>query len=470
MDSDAGNSWSLVFLLILFILIKGIINACHHALVEVNDAKVRSMAEKDKKYNRLLDLISAPSEMLTAFSLCRIVLDSVILLTAFIMFSGYLNDFITDITGINIFGIQIHENIIEAVDGTSETVCIFILIAAYLIFILISSLVLNVFTEIMPVRFAEKNIDGLALKCVPFIHFIIIFFKPLKKLSSLFAFIFSKVFGLSTSDKKDTVTEEEILMMVEAGNETGVIEESQRTMINNIFEFGDSVVSEVMTHRTDIIAVDVNEKIHDIVYLAINEGFSRIPVYENNIDTIIGIICVKDLLCLVGCEHSEDFNIRDFMRDIMYIPETNKCSDVFETMTLKKAQMAVIVDEYGGTAGIVTMEDLLEEIVGNIQDEYDDDEREFEQISENIYTFLGSADPEDIFPKLGLEIPDNYNYDTMSAFIVDLLGKIPADDEMPSVKYGNVEFTVLIVEDNWISKIKAVVSDNEAESEPNETL
>lgn len=458
MDADGNNLWIFILILVLFILIKAFVNACHYALIEVNDSKVRSMAEKDKKYSRLLDLISKPSEMLAAFSVCRIVLDSVILLTAFIVFSHYLNGFMTDITGINILGMKIY----EAVDGTSETVYVITTAVSYLLFILIASIIINVFTEIIPVRFAEKNTDSLALKCVPFIHFIIAFFKPLRKLCSLFAFVFSKLLGLPTSDKKDVVTEEEILMMVEAGNETGVIEESQRTMINNIFEFGDSVVSEVMTHRTDIIAVDVNEKIHDIVYLAINEGFSRIPVYENNIDTIIGIICVKDLLCLVGCEHSEDFNIRDFMRETMYIPETNKCSEVFETMTLKKTQMAVIVDEYGGTAGIVTIEDLLEEIVGNIQDEYDDDEREFEKISDNIFTFLGSADPKDVFPKLQLELPENFQYDTMSAFIVDLLGRIPADDEMPSVKYKNIEFTVLIVEDNWISKIKAVIcKDNE---------
>ena len=144
------------------------------------------------------------------------------------------------------------------------------------------------------------------------------------------------------------------------------------------------------------------------------------------------------------------------MREAMYIPETNKCSDVFETMTLKKTQMAVVVDEYGGTAGIITIEDLLEEIVGNIQDEYDEEEQEFEKIDDNIYTVLGSADPEDIFPKLGLEIPDDFNYDTMSAFIVNLLGRIPSEDEMPSVIYENIEFTVLLVEDNWISKIKAV--------------
>ena len=136
----------------------------------------------------------------------------------------------------------------------------------------------------------------------------------------------------------EVVTEEEILMMVEAGNETGVIEESQCEMINNIFEFGDVKVSEIMTHRTDIVGLDVNDKISDIIYLAINKGFSRLPVYEESIDKIIGIIYVKDFLCLVGCEKPEDFSIRDFMREALYIPASNKCDEVFEIMTKKKVQ------------------------------------------------------------------------------------------------------------------------------------
>lgn len=447
MDSDGSQMWIFILLSIFFVLIKALLNACEYAVIEVNDSKVRSLAEHDRKYKKLLDLISNPSDMITAFSVGKTLLNICISFITLIAFSMPVYSFFADTFSINSDFLPLLK------------------IAVYIALALLNAIAVIVITEILPKRFTEKNIDSFAVKCVPAVRCIIKFFSPVKNISFGIAFVFSKIFGLSTSHKKDVVTEEEILMMVEAGNETGVIEESQREMINNIFEFGDSIVSEVMTHRTDIIAVDIGEKIHDIVYLAINEGFSRIPVYENNIDTIIGIICVKDLLCLVGCERSEDFNIRDFMREIMYIPESNKCSEVFETMTLKKAQMAVVVDEYGGTAGIVTIEDLLEEIVGNIQDEYDDDIRDFEKISDNTFTILGSADPEDIFPELGLKVPEEHNYDTMSAFIVDLLGRIPADDEMPSVKYQNVEFTVLLIEDNWISKIKAVVYNENSDDE-----
>ena len=256
-------------------------------------------------------------------------------------------------------------------------------------------------------------------------------------------------------------------MMVDAGNETGVIEESQREMINNIFEFGDSIVSEVMTHRTDICAADVESKIGDIVYLAINKGYSRIPVYENTVDNIIGMINVKDLLCLVGCEHSEDFTVKQFMRKAMYIPSTCKCADAFENMTKEKAQLAIVVDEYGGTAGIISMEDLLEEIVGNIQDEYDDEKADIVKISDDTYTISGDTNPDDVEEALGIEFPEGHNYDTMSAFVVDILGRIPDEDEAPAVRYGDFEFTVLLAEDNWISKIKAVRLKKNSENEEN---
>ena len=194
------------------------------------------------------------------------------------------------------------------------------------------------------------------------------------------------------------------------------------------------------------------------------------PVYDGSVDKIVGIIYVKDFLCLVGCENPDDFVITDFMREALYIPASNKCNEVFEIMTKKKVQMAVLVDEYGGTAGIVTMEDILEEIVGNIQDEYDEEEQEITKISENSYIISGAADPEDVLPVLHAKKPESREYDTMNAMIVDLLGRIPTESESPTVKYDDVEFTVMVVEDNWISRIKAVIQEtadekNESEEE-----
>ena len=265
---------------------------------------------------------------------------------------------------------------------------------------------------------------------------------------------------------KEAVTEEDILHLVNAGNENGVIEEQQREMINNIFEFDDIPISDVMTHRKELVAVDVKTEIAAVVELARKENYSRMPVYQNSIDNIIGVLNTKDLLGLIGCGDISDFSIRHFMREALFVPETAKCDDVLSDMSRKKMQMAIVVDEYGGTAGVVCMEDILEEIVGNIQDEYDEEEADVHRITDSLYTVNGHADPEDAIPAMGLELPEEMEFDTMSGFIVDLLGRIPEAHENPSVQWQNVRFTVLVMEENWISKIKAeILPQEKAESE-----
>ena len=254
--------------------------------------------------------------------------------------------------------------------------------------------------------------------------------------------------------KPDAVTEEDIIQMVEEGNETGVIEESQREMINNIFEFDDIVVSDVMTHRTEIVAVEVEEPISSVIHTVIQEGYSRMPVYQGNIDNIVGILMAKDLLCLAGQDNLEHYHIRHFMREVVFVPETAKCKHVLQEMALKKSQLAVVVDEYGGTAGIVSMEDILEEIVGNIQDEYDEEEKEFEKIDDNTYILSGNMTIYDVNKLLNAKIPEG-DYDTISGFLQDQLGRIPEDEENPIIETETVTYKIEEYEDKRILKIKA---------------
>ena len=241
-------------------------------------------------------------------------------------------------------------------------------------------------------------------------------------------------------------------------------------MINNVFEFHELSVSDVMTHRTDIVAVDIDAEISEAVYTAINSGFSRIPVYRDNIDHIEGVIYVKDLLCLIGTHSSESMTLKSFLRDAAFVPESCMCGELFKRFTAKKLQMAVAVDEYGGTAGLVTMEDLVESIVGNIQDEYDNEAEEITKISDNTYTISGTADAADVMETLGAPLPEDSEYDTMSGFITDLLGRIPEDGETPSVIYKNITFTVLLAEDMRIVRIKAVINKEEKEIEKNDEI
>lgn len=426
------------------LLASGALSVCRTAAVELSDQKLRAMAETDKRAARILALTERPAATLAAFSLLRTLCTIILTITSANFFHAPLSDGLSALLGSG------HEMLADVITGF-----------ALVLLILILSVSLGV---MLPKKIGENVSEETALRCGGAVRLVNAVFFPIAIIVRGLSLGIAAVFGMNKGHA-EAVTEEEILMMVDAGNEVGVIEESQRDMINNIFEFGDLTVGEVMTHRTGICAVQDGDKISDVVYLAINEGVSRIPVYSDTIDNITGIIYVKDLLCLVGSENTDDFRLSDFMREVIYVPETCKCDDLFARFTREKSQFAVAVDEYGGTAGIVTMEDLLESIVGNIQDEYDNEAEEFTAVSDGVYTIDGMAEPEETLEKLGLTLPDGKDYDTMGGFIVDLLGRIPEDGETPTVSYKNVDFTVLLTEDRRISRIKAVVKPAEEADE-----
>ncbi|MDE6728820.1 MAG: CBS domain-containing protein, partial [Oscillospiraceae bacterium] len=234
-----------------------------------------------------------------------------------------------------------------------------------------------------------------------------IFLAPLIWLNKGLSALLKKAFGANYAD----VSEEDVRDLVDAlakDEDEDSIEEQSAEMINNIFEFNDLTAEDVMTHRTNIVGVDINTiTLDDLIYLALDMGFSRIPVYEESVDRIIGIVIVKDLLCLVGKDGLEDFSIRDFLRDVSYIPESQTCPDIFKTLTSLRSGMAVVVDEYGGTAGIVTLEDIIEAVMGNIQDEYDDEKQKITKIGGEVYDVDGDADPEDVFELFGVTLPED---------------------------------------------------------------
>lgn len=280
---------------------------------------------------------------------------------------------------------------------------------------------------------------------------------PLIRLNKGLTALLRSALGANYAD----VTEDQVRDLVDAlasdDDEDG-IEENSAQMINNIFEFDNRTAADVMTHRTNIVGVDVNSiTLDDLIYLALDLGFSRIPAYEESIDKIVGIIIVKDLLCLIGKTDLSDFNVADFLRDVSYVPESCSCPDVFKTLTEMKSGMAVVVDEYGGTAGIVTLEDLIEAVMGDIRDEYDDEKQLITKIDENTYDAAGEADPEEVLGLFGVELPEGHEYETISGFVTDKLGYIPegADLVPPTVEYEGIMLAVVQVEDRNILKIRA---------------
>ncbi|MCH5193850.1 MAG: HlyC/CorC family transporter [Oscillospiraceae bacterium] len=446
MDSD-GHA-GLLFIIIAA-AVKAFLTVCETAVTEVDDRKLKK-ADGKKGRKTLQKLLEKPARLVTAFAVGR-TLTTVIIAYAAVFYC------LAPLTGA----------LEKAFGGDPDPgERVWYSFAAAVIILLCTVLLLTVFCDGIPKRLAsgesEKGSEKLACFCAPVVKYLVIILTPLTFLTALLV----KLFSPGASSEKDVVTEEEILMMVDAGNETGVIEESQREMINNIFDFDDVTVSDVMTHRTEVTAVKVGSEVSKVVNAAIESGFSRIPVYEDTIDHIIGIICVKDLLCLVGSEAAADAEVKSFVRDILYLPESVTCGEAFKRLTDNKMQMAAVIDEYGGTAGIVTMEDIIETIVGSIQDEYDEEEEELIKISDDTYTIAGTADPGRILPQFGIELPEDNGFDTMSGFVVELLGRIPEENENPSAGYENMLFTVLVTEDKFITKIKAqIISENIIEKE-----
>ena len=248
------------------------------------------------------------------------------------------------------------------------------------------------------------------------------------------------------------MTEEEIRMMVDVGEEKGAIEEEERELINNVFEFNDKVVSEVMIHRTEVYAVNIKSTISDILEDLDALKYSRIPVYEDNIDDIKGIVYTKDLIKYL--KKQKDVKMKTMMHDALYVSENKPINELFKDMQKHKVQMAVVVDEYGGTSGIITMEDILEELVGNIFDEYDDVELDYEILDDNTYLINGDVSIFDLKKILRIEIPEG-EYDTLSGYLIELLGRIPEDDENPVIETEKVTYKIEEYEDKRILKVKA---------------
>lgn len=439
-----------LLIIVIMLAVKAFFAACESALTEVDDRKIKLLAEKDKRAEKLAALTKSPAKLLMTFSLFRVL--SVIIIAVYAAVS------------LSPAAISISEKLAAAIAGNNANAAnIISAVAMPIIMIFPAWLIISAFTETLPKQLVLHKAEDFALRFSGVISFLFALLRPFTAAVSAITGGLLRLAGAS-EDMQEAVTEEEILMMVDAGNETGVIEESQRTMINNVFEFGDLTASDVMTHRTDIAAAEIGSSIGDVVNIAISTGFSRIPVYEDTIDRITGIINVKDLLCLIGSEDASAFELKSFMRDVCYVPESGNCDDIFKELTAKRQGLAVVLDEYGGTAGIVTTEDLVEAIVGNIRDEYDDESEDIVKISDGVYIADGTADPYKTLESIGISLPEDSDFDTISGFVISLLdGHIPTEDEKPVAHWDGAELAVLVTEDMVIKKLKITVPEKEKE-------
>ncbi|MEW6189884.1 MAG: hemolysin family protein [Actinomycetota bacterium] len=318
-----------------------------------------------------------------------------------------------------------------------------------------------VYGEITPKTFAAQNAERIALLVARPISLLCMALFPIARLFIFIANTFIRLFGGKTMKEGPFITEEELRTMVSVGEREGVIEEQEKEMIHSVFEFGDTVVREVMVPRMDMVCVDSNASLEEVLDLIAREKHSRIPVYEDTVDNIIGIIYSKDLLTQVAKGNAK-ISLKKLVRPVHYIPETKKVSELLRELQRRRQRMAIVVDEYGGTAGLVTIEDLLEEIVGEIYDEYDLEKVMIEQIDDNNIRVDARVNLDEVNEILGINLPD-FECDTIGGFVYNLVGKIPSEGE--KVDFEGLTFTVEKVIGRRISKILITKNPDKLESQ-----
>lgn len=338
--------------------------------------------------------------------------------------------------------------------------------AAVVVITFLVGFVTLVLGEIAPKSLGMQHAEKIALAVAGPVRFLSILALPAVKVVGFFSDLVVRPFGTHVRFTNPILTEEEFKMLVEAGEEEGVIEEEEKEMIHSIFDFTDTVARQVMMPRTDMHAAPVTSSLEDLLEIITTTGHSRIPIYEDNIDNIIGVVHAKDLLPVLA-QDKQYFDIRTVMREAYFIPETKDVDELLAEFKRGNIQMAIVRDEYGGTAGLVTVEDLLEEIVGEIRDEYDVEEPLIEIIDENNALVSARMSIDDLNEQMGFKIPESEEYETIAGFVFDLFGRQPLEGEM--VSWSSLDFYIDSVEGGRLQRIKVVRTDRPEETEDEST-
>ena len=315
---------------------------------------------------------------------------------------------------------------------------------------IVMTILVLIFGEITPKSIAKQNSESVALKVSKIINIVVKLFRPFIAIFTAISGLFIRILGGDPKATEPFITEEELKTMVGVSEEEGVLEDVEKEMIFNVFEFADSQVKDVMVQRVDVVAVDINATYDEVINIIKTEQFSRIPVYNQNIDDVIGILNVKDLI--IASQSKENFKISDYMREPYYTFEFKKISELFNEMKKTRNHISVVLDEYGGNVGIVTIEDLIEEVVGEIEDEYDDEEdNDIIVVKEDEYIVDGSARLDHIGDLIGVTM-ESEEFDSVGGLVIGELGRFPEQSE--EVNLNNIRFVVEEVDKNRIKKVR----------------
>lgn len=424
-----------VIVIFLLILLNGFFASSEMAIVKLNETKIRTAADDgDEVAQKLLPFINNQGGFLATVQVG-------------VTFAGFLSAAF----GAN----QIAPIVSNWIDPSGSrgflepiiTVLITIIISYF-------SLVLG---ELVPKHIAMRDPEKHAKRYVSILRVWDKVVSPFAKLLNASANFVCRIVGIDLSQNDVEITEEEILLMTRASGESGGIQTDEAQMIYNVFELDDTEVSEIMTPRTAMVTLPADSSYKEVIYVAAHERYSRIPVFEDSVDDIIGILHIKDLLRITAQE-KDNFDLRRHLREAYFVPEGKSISILFREMQQQNISLAIVIDEYGGTDGLIAIEDILEEIVGDIADEYDDNEQSVVKNPDGSYVLDGLLSPEEVVERVPevseLDEEDNFDYDTLAGLVLSRLERIPEPYENPSITVGYFKFTVLEMDDKRIARVR----------------
>lgn len=416
---DPSYTWQIVTLIIL-IMLSAFFSMSETALMSINKIRLRHMVEEEVPGAKLVEkLVEDPNKLLGAILIGNNIVN--------IGASSLATVLATKIFGNSGVGIATG----------------------------VMTILVLIFGEITPKSIAKQKSDEVSLKVGRPIQFFVFIFKPFVYIFTTISSLFIKIFGGDPDVTQPFITEEELKTMVDVSEEEGVLENVEKEMIFNVFDFADLQVKDVMVQRVDIVAIDKDDTYDEVMETIKKEQFSRIPIYDETIDNIIGFLNVKDLAMIENPR--KDFNISKYIREPFYTFEFKKIVELFKEMKKTRNHIAVVLDEYGGTVGIVTIEDLVEEIVGEIEDEYDEVKESIETIGENEYVVDGSVRIHDISELIGINI-DSEEFDSIGGLMIGELGRMP--QKMEEVTIGTIKLIVESIDKNRIKKVRILTNVN----------
>ncbi len=424
-----------LLLQLVLILLNAFFASTEIAVLSLNENKVRKLAESgDKKAVRMMKMVENPTNFLSTIQIG-------------ITLAGFLGSaFAAENFSERFVNWLIHTCHITFLPETTLNT-----IAVVLISLILSYFTL-IFGELVPKRIAMRKADELARAVSGVIQFLSLLLRPVNWLMTNSANAVLYLFRINPKETEEAVSEDDIRMMIDIGEEKGTIEPEAKEMIDNVFEFNETTVEDIMVHRTAMTVLWADSTPDEIMKTITESGFSRIPVCNEDIDDIIGILHTRDYL-LAAC-HNPEKKLSDLIIPATFVPATIRASLLFRDMQKNKCHIAIAVDEYGGTAGLITMEDILEEIVGNIYDEYDKQQLpEISPIGENIWRISGNAPIEDVEEALDVTLhheDDEAEYSTFGGLIIDQLAAIPPDGTHPELDIGRLHVSVELIEDHHI--------------------